>query len=93
MLLKYLLLSQNNNFIKSSNELSTFYSKNRKKLNSYVFAGNTESQLADLLMSSIIADVTENKISVITTGFLCSELTFSNRLPKYLHNQGLILQN
>lgn len=83
---------EKNDFIKASNNLTDFYSKNRKRLTLPHFdSGNQYVGLATILINAVVADVGENKKSKITTGWLCSELTFSSRLTKYLHNQGLII--
>lgn len=81
-----------NNFRLASNKLAEFYKINRKKLNSLVFnTGNQEIELASLLYNSIIADIGVGQTKNITTGWLSSDLTFSQRLPGYLQQQGLIL--
>ena len=77
-----------NDFKLASNRLVDFYRENRKKLNLAVIkSGSQEVSLANLLINAVIADEGNLKI---TSGWLCSDLTFASRLPSYLQAQGLI---
>lgn len=84
-------IKEENDFRKTSNMLVDFFKNNRRKLNNVVFGGGRqEVELANMLLNSVIADIGENQISKLTSGWLCSDMTFSNRFPKYLHKNGLI---
>lgn len=83
---------QKNDFINCSNRLFDFYIRNKSKLNLMAFSGiggSAESVLAGMLVNSVVNNVGEQNIGKITTGYLCSDLTFSQRLPAYLNNQGI----
>lgn len=67
------------NLIKSSNSLLNFI-QNNKHLIKPIYIDN-HKKIATLLVSSVLLDT---YLKSVTTGVLCSQLTFSQRLPQWL---------
>lgn len=88
--------SDENNFRKASNNLNEWFrvNKNVVSLHFGLYNGDIGSKRAraDLLFESVMASIGENskyKMN-ITSSWLCSDKMFSERLPKYLKEQGII---
>jgi len=75
-------------FITASNKLTEFYQKNKDYMNLEMFGIFSVEDFTDILWECIEKD---NSITYdITPGFLCSDFTFSKRLPTYLYKEGII---
>jgi hypothetical protein len=78
-----------NNFRKAAIRLREFFTINRSRINHISSGGDGIFVRGQLLMESIMADRADN-VQGITPGYLCSDTTFSRRLPNYLTDQRMI---
>lgn len=85
-----------NNFRKASNNLNDWFQLNKNIVsNNFGLFGNdvgAKRKRADMLFESIIASIGDNSKSkmTITSSWLCIDRTFSERLPKYLKEMGIL---
>ena len=76
-----------NKFVEASRKLVHFIGDNQDKIAEGFLAHNTSFKWAEWLIQSIIS---ENPNIPIIPGFLCSDTTFTRRLPYYLTQQGVL---
>jgi len=78
-----------NNFRRAGALLWEFVERNGKRI-PFVYR-HQYYRLAEALLDAILNDVNEDDRPSITTGWLCSDLTFNRRLPAYLGNIRMLL--
>jgi hypothetical protein len=78
-----------NKFIAASENIGKFFSKNRERL--IVFAGFNEYEMAKCAVEAAKREAGTTKI--VTPGWLSSNNMISRRLPAYLSDKGMLLQN
>lgn len=85
-----------NNFRKASNNLNEWFQSNKNIIsNNFGLFGSdvgAKRKRADILFESIMASIGDNSKSkmTITSSWLCINRTFSERLPKYLKEMGIL---
>jgi len=77
-------------FVLTSIRLSNFLKKNRRLISPYIDL-NDHNFKSLLLIESIRQDISWRKLPM-SVGFLCSDITFHQRLPAYLKAQGVLVQ-
>ena len=78
-----------NKFMKASEKLKRFFDVNKRKLASPVYF-DMDTQVK-VLLKAILFDIgdNENALSMLTPGWLCSDLTFDKRLPVYMKTNNI----
>jgi hypothetical protein len=74
-------------FILAGNRTGEFFVRNQKRIPTHF--NLTIHKKAQLLIRAVKKEV-EGKTDFISPGFLCSDLTFDARLPKYLTDQAML---
>lgn len=77
-------------FVRASARLVAFLAEQRKNIN-FPFRKASDKEKADWLFESVFRSV--SNLSLVTSGWFVSERTFSDRLPKYLYHQNILLKN
>lgn len=79
-------VSDSNKFVLAAKRAKEFLAANRKKINPFFV--NSDENIADALWKSVRKDC--DKVSDLSPGWLCSDLTFNRRFPRYLNAEGAI---
>lgn len=77
--------SEVDRFILGANRLGMFFVKNQRKMSPHFRL--TDYKKAELVVKAVKSGVGKN--TMVTPGFLCSNLTFDIRLPVYLKEQAI----
>ncbi len=82
-----------NNFRRAGKSLTKFIKSNIKRITTEFGLGGDDIKAkrdrVELLFESILDDINDDT-SKLTTGWLCSSMTWNTRFPKYLFAQGII---